>query len=235
MSPQYQNFVPEPLRHRGVLWWRSQLARYVFRPLPFVLEYISHRRAAIGWPSATHHHHHHHPHNDQQEIAQEQEERVSEATATASATRASASATDATESRVTGSSERVAGGVERRGGARQQQGQAVVGVHVRHGDKSWDVVHQGSYIGALPPYIAKAQRLYARARACGGAANPTAAGHAEADEDAGHAEADEDAANSSARQFACKPRYFISTDDASVLDEARDMGLDVFWDAEEAR
>ena len=27
-------------------------------------------------------------------------------------------------------------------------------------------------------------------------------------------------------------RYFISTDDASVLDEARDIGLDVFWDAE---
>ena len=85
-------------------------------------------------------------------------------------------------------------------------------------------VHQGSYVGALPSYIAKAQRLYARA--CGGAANST---------DAGHAVADEDAANSSARQFACKPRYFISTDDASVLDEARDMGLDVFWDAEEAR
>ena len=25
MSPQYQNFVPEPLRHRGVLWWRAQV------------------------------------------------------------------------------------------------------------------------------------------------------------------------------------------------------------------
>jgi hypothetical protein len=212
--------VPEPLRHRGVLWWRSQLTRYVFRPLPFVLEYISHRRAAIGWPGTTHHHHPHHPHNDQQlvddqqEITQEQEERVSEASARAR------------ESPATGPSERGAGEGARRGGGRQQQGQAVVGVHVRHGDKSWDVVHQGSYIGALPPYIAKAQRLYARARACRDAANST---------DAGHAEAYEDAAKSSARQFACKPRYFISTDDASVLDEARDMGLDVFWDAEEAR
>jgi hypothetical protein len=199
------------------MWWRSQLARYVFRPLPFVLEYISHRRAAIGWPGATRHHHQHHQHNDQQEPqeitrTQEQQERVSEASAT--------------ESSATGPSERVAGRAARRGGGHQQQGQAVVGVHVRHGDKSWDVVHQGSYIGALSPYIAKAERLYARARACGGAANST---------DAGHAVADEDAANSSARQFACKPRYFISTDDASVLDEARDMGLDVFWDAEEAR
>ena len=31
-DPELKNFVPPAFEHRGLLWWRSQLARFVFRP-----------------------------------------------------------------------------------------------------------------------------------------------------------------------------------------------------------
>ena len=143
LSPEYQLYVPERFRHRGLLWWRSQLTRYLFRPKPFVKEYIAHRRAAMGWPAGS-----------------------------------------------------------GRGG--------LVGLHVRHGDKSWDVMHQGSFIGPLAPYIAKAQRLCAEGAAGAGP-------------------------GLSMGGCGSTSRYFLSTDDTSVLQEAEKMGLDAIWDAEEAR
>jgi hypothetical protein len=176
-APRYQQFVPAPLRHRGVLWWRSQvyvfvcvcrciciwvyntgtqtgwcggqLMRYIFRPKPFVEEYIQHRRHALAWSAA---------------LAHEQ---------------------------------------------------GLVALHVRHGDKSWDVVHQSSYIGPLSPYLSKASYLCQRARGGGGLQGGHGAG-----EWGGFGE---------------EQRIFISTDDISVLDEARRLRLNALWDEEEAR
>ena len=36
---------------------------------------------------------------------------------------------------------------------------AAVGMHIRHGDKSYDVVHQGSHFGSIGSYISRAQLL----------------------------------------------------------------------------
>ena len=36
---------------------------------------------------------------------------------------------------------------------------AAVGMHIRHGDKSYDVVHQGSRFGSIGSYITRAQLL----------------------------------------------------------------------------
>jgi hypothetical protein len=36
---------------------------------------------------------------------------------------------------------------------------AAVGMHIRHGDKSYDVVHQGSLFGSISSYVTRAQLL----------------------------------------------------------------------------
>mmetsp|Transcript_60172 Transcript_60172/g.147956 ORF Transcript_60172/g.147956 Transcript_60172/m.147956 type:complete len:348 (+) Transcript_60172:1080-2123(+) len=126
--PEYKNYVPEQFAHRGALWWRSQLTRYVFRPKDFVLKYTDKRQEAMGW----------------------------------------------------------------------QAGMHVVGLHVRHGDKSWDVAHQGAYFGGLEKYEEKAKSLLRDDRA-------------------------KDA------------RFFLSTDDASVLDQVASLSRPCMWDSEEAR
>ncbi|EKX32019.1 hypothetical protein GUITHDRAFT_148912 [Guillardia theta CCMP2712] len=111
---EYRLFLPETFRHRGHLWWRSQLTKFVMREKPFVRRYVEERRTAIGW------------HRD------------------------------------------------------------LVALHVRHGDKSWDVAHQASYMGGLQPYLDKAARLAGGQRG--------------------------------------QLRYFISTDDPGVLEEAQVTG-----------
>jgi hypothetical protein len=130
-------------------WCRAQLMRYIFRPKPFVEEYIQHRRHALAWSAA---------------LAHEQ---------------------------------------------------GLVALHVRHGDKSWDVVHQSSYIGPLSPYLAKASHLCQRGGVGGGLQGVQGTG-----------------GGGGCRE---EQRIFISTDDVSVLDEARGLGLNALWDEEEAR
>ena len=129
-------FIPPEFAHRGHLWWRSQLTRFLWRPKPFVLEFVDERQAAMVW-----------------------------------------------------------GGGGHRGGSRANH---VVGLHVRHGDKSWDVEHQGSYFGGLGRYLAKSDALLSKR-----GDPPT--------------------------------RYFVSTDDQAVIEEARLMGLGAIWDDSEPR
>lgn len=45
-----RQWIPEQFRHRGLLWWRAQLTRYLVRPKAWVLGYIDQRRAALGLP-----------------------------------------------------------------------------------------------------------------------------------------------------------------------------------------
>jgi hypothetical protein len=130
-------FIPPEFAHRGHLWWRSQLSRFLWRPKPFVLGYVDERQASMGWGGV--------------------------------------------------------GGREGGSGASH-----VVGLHVRHGDKSWDVEHQGSYFGGLGRYLAKSDALLSKR------GNPP-------------------------------PRYFVSTDDQAVIEEAKFMGLDAMWDDSEPR
>jgi len=86
-SSEYVHWVPPQWRHRGLLWWRSQLARYLFRPKQFVLRHITARVRAMNWT----------PH--------------------------------------------------------------CTGVHVRHGDKAYDVYTQGAKFLGLREYLERARTL----------------------------------------------------------------------------
>lgn len=78
-----------------------------------------------------------------------------------------------------------------------EDGGQVVGLHVRHGDKSWDVEHQGSYFGGLGLYLAKSDALLPpRGKT---------------------------------------PRYFVSTDDQAVIEQAQVMSPRPMWDDSEPR
>lgn len=45
-----RHWIPELFRHKGLLWWRAQLTRYLMRPKGWVLGYINERRAALALP-----------------------------------------------------------------------------------------------------------------------------------------------------------------------------------------
>jgi len=45
---RYRTWVPEEYRHRGLLWWRSQLTYYMFQPKGFVREHIEHKSQKSG-------------------------------------------------------------------------------------------------------------------------------------------------------------------------------------------
>ena len=41
--------VPRRVRHRGLLWWRAQLAQYLLRPNAYVRRLVQRERDALGW------------------------------------------------------------------------------------------------------------------------------------------------------------------------------------------
>lgn len=44
-------WIPPAFRHKGLLWWRAQLTRFLLRPKGWVLRYIQGRSAALGVPA----------------------------------------------------------------------------------------------------------------------------------------------------------------------------------------
>lgn len=44
-------YVPEEVAHRGLLWWRAQLARYLLRPNSYVSALLQRELDTLGWPS----------------------------------------------------------------------------------------------------------------------------------------------------------------------------------------
>jgi hypothetical protein len=42
-------YVPEAVHHRGLLWWRSQLAQYLLRPNAYVQTLLQHELQALDW------------------------------------------------------------------------------------------------------------------------------------------------------------------------------------------
>eukprot|EP00741_Cyanophora_paradoxa_P008079 tig00001254_g7818.t1 len=46
---RYWYMVPDHFRDRGVLWWKAQIARYLFKPLPRVLQAIQATKTAVQW------------------------------------------------------------------------------------------------------------------------------------------------------------------------------------------
>mmetsp|Transcript_68623 Transcript_68623/g.183144 ORF Transcript_68623/g.183144 Transcript_68623/m.183144 type:complete len:347 (+) Transcript_68623:55-1095(+) len=51
VTDQDQNiYMPPKYRHRGLLWFRSQLARFLFRPNRRAMAHIAAVQAKIGWP-----------------------------------------------------------------------------------------------------------------------------------------------------------------------------------------
>jgi len=47
-----RQWIPELFRHKGLLWWRAQLTRYLMRPKGWVLGYINQRRHALSLPAS---------------------------------------------------------------------------------------------------------------------------------------------------------------------------------------
>jgi hypothetical protein len=45
-----RKWIPAAFRHRGLLWWRAQLTRFLLRPKRFVRAFIAERAEAIGMP-----------------------------------------------------------------------------------------------------------------------------------------------------------------------------------------
>mmetsp|Transcript_36639 Transcript_36639/g.57229 ORF Transcript_36639/g.57229 Transcript_36639/m.57229 type:complete len:561 (+) Transcript_36639:107-1789(+) len=45
-----QQFIPDSFRSFGLLWWRSQLMAWIWRPLPHVQQHVQERKRAMGWP-----------------------------------------------------------------------------------------------------------------------------------------------------------------------------------------
>jgi hypothetical protein len=48
---EHQNriYVPPPVRHRGLLWWRAHLARYLLRPNTYVQSLLRREFESLGW------------------------------------------------------------------------------------------------------------------------------------------------------------------------------------------
>lgn len=44
-------YVPPPVAHRGLLWWRAQLAHYLLRPNSYVSALFQRELQALEWPT----------------------------------------------------------------------------------------------------------------------------------------------------------------------------------------